>query len=776
MSIRWKLLIACLIMSIVPVTLVGLVVGGYSISTGKASLETQAEAQLISIRDIKKNQIESYFDTINKQVQTLSINLMTVAAIEDFRRAFAAYQQEVGNQSGLKESLASYYQQEFLPEYQRRNGGQQTDVQALLNQLDSNGVALQHALIRANENPLGSKHLLDQPALASAYQQAHSQYHPVFRQFLEQFGYYDIFLVEPENGYIVYSVFKELDFATSLKNGAYANTGIGEAFKRAMAIEQPGQAALTDFAPYLPSYNDPASFIGMPIWQQGKKLGVLIFQMPIDRINSIMTHDQRWQESGLGSSGETYLVGADFTMRSMSRFLIEDPKGYLQLMQEVGLSNSLLTQLANKLTSIGLQPVRTQGTEAAISGKTDFAIFPDYRGVPVLSAYAPLAIPGLQWAIMSEIDEEEAFAPSRALVQDVGWLVAASILGTIVVVALITSWLAGLLTRPINTFTTLISDINAHSDLRQRLPVEGNDEIGQSAKAINNLLVKFQDTLKYLDKTIHTLNDTSGQMENMTGELNHGVAEQLQESQLVATAATQMSQTILSIADNAEQAAKATHEANRLGSEGQRIIHNSVESIGTLAGEVEQVGALISKVAEDSNNISGVLGVIQGIAEQTNLLALNAAIEAARAGEQGRGFAVVADEVRALAQRTQDSTKEIHAMVERLQAGTKDAVAKTQLGRDQARTTVEQAEQMRTALADIIHYISDIARMNAEVAQASAEQQKVAEDISTRIHRINRIAEGNNDASNQTAQTGGRIANLAHELQKYIGQFKGAAD
>ena len=232
---------------------------------------------------------------------------------------------------------------------------------------------------------------------------------------LQPFGLLDIFLVDAASDRIVYSVFKEVDFGTSLLSGPYRETNFARAFEAARVSNAPDFVQLVDFGAYEPSYNAFASFIASPIFDGDVKVGVLVLQMPVDRINDIMTSDRRWREVGLGETGESYLVGEDFTLRSQSRFLIEHRDGYLEMIHTIGMSPSTIDAIARLDSTIGLQRVETEGVEAALAGRTGTRLFDDYRGVPVLSSYRPLDIRDVHWVLMSEIDETEAFSPVRAL-------------------------------------------------------------------------------------------------------------------------------------------------------------------------------------------------------------------------------------------------------------------------------------------------------------------------------------------------------------------------
>ena len=183
--------------------------------------------------------------------------------------------------------------------------------------LDGDAISLQYEYIQNNPNELGSKDLLDQAADGSGYSESHKLYHPIIRNYLEKFGYYDIFLVDIVSGDIVYSVFKEVDYATSLRDGPYASTNLGRAFSEAAKSSWKDSVAFVDYQTYPPSYEAAASFIASPIFDGDKKIGVAIFQMPIGRINDILS-----ERTGLGESGETYAVGSDHLFRNDSRFLL----------------------------------------------------------------------------------------------------------------------------------------------------------------------------------------------------------------------------------------------------------------------------------------------------------------------------------------------------------------------------------------------------------------------------------------------------------------------
>lgn len=319
----------------------------------------------------------------------------------------------------------------------------------------------------------------------AGYSRTHHTYHSHYNEFLKRFGYYDIFLVD-NDGNVVYTVFKELDFATSLTHGPYAASDLAKTFRQANAMTDMNGWAISDFHPYTPSYEAQAGFIASPVMKDGKKYGVLIFQMPISKINALMTSNRKWSDVGLGASGESYLVGADQTLRSDSRFLIEDKPGYLAAIKQAGIDSTTLAEIDARDSGIGLQPVTSPSATSALAGQTGFHIIPDYRNVAVLSSYAPLAFKGLHWAIIAEIDEAEAFAGITALKTDIMISVLIIITVIAVVAIVIAVWGANSMARPITRAVAIAENISK-GRFDNHIQVDRYDEIGALQQALEQM-------------------------------------------------------------------------------------------------------------------------------------------------------------------------------------------------------------------------------------------------------------------------------------------------
>ena len=326
---------------------------------------------------------------------------------------------------------------------------------------------------------------------------------------------------------------------------------------------------------------------------------------------------------------------------------------------------------------------------------------------------------------------------------------------------------------PLNNFFSSMRDINSGSgDLTRRLSHDSKDEVGNIIVEFNAFVENLQVIISDVMRSSKQLNKTSEDMLQVVSQAEKGVLQQQDETMQVATAMNQMSTTVQEVARNAARAAESADQADKETSQSKQVVLQTKQTINLLANEVEKAKQVIHQLELDSDNIGTILDVIRDIADQTNLLALNAAIEAARAGEQGRGFAVVADEVRSLASRTQDSTQQIREMIEKLQRVAANAVVVMETGNAQAQLSVQQAMQAEESLEVVTKAVATINEMNMQIASAAEEQSAVSGEINRNVHNISQVSEDTAQGVQRSAALAGVVADESDQLLTLMSKFR----
>lgn len=392
-----------------------------------------------------------------------------------------------------------------------------------------------------------------------------------------------------------------------------------------------------------------------------------------------------------------------------------------------------------------------------------------------------LPIPNAKpWGVLLEVPEKVLLEPATRLemqMDEMGTRNAAVSLGLGLaagVIGILLIWLTALgVTRPIIGVSAIFQNIaSGEGDLTRRLEYNKQDELGELASWFNRFLDKLQPIIADVKRSVQDARSTADQSALIASQTSDGMQQQYREVDQVATAFQEMSATAQDVAHNAAQAAEAARTADLASTEGMSVIKKTTSSIEQLASEMTVAMQEVEGLADSSEKIGSVLEVIRSIAEQTNLLALNAAIEAARAGEAGRGFAVVADEVRNLAKRTQDSVEEIRQVIEGLQSGTKEVVSTMHSSHRQAQGSVGQVEQAVAALQRISQAVSVITDMNLQIASAAEEQSSVAEEINRNVASIRDVTESISSQAEQSAKISQGLNKLANHQQSLMDQFK----
>lgn len=780
MNIKQKITLGALILSVTPLLIVGAAISITAKNTGKEIVLETIKKNLISVNETKKSEITRYFEQIESQLLSHSHSNLIMNAAQDFTQAFRSLPSATPN---MQSQLNDFYTQQFGQKYNTLNPSARLDFNRLMSPLSSRSLYLQYQYIAKNPNPLGSKELLDSAWDGTEYASVHAKYHPAIRFFLNRFEYYDIFIVNPNSGHIVYSVFKELDFATSLTTGPYKDSGIAKAFQEANQLTSNENVLLTDFEPYTPSYESPAAFIAAPIYtpesllnrnfSKENKIGIIIYQMPIDRINNIMTSNQNWGHVGLGTTGQSLLIGADSTLRSENRLLIEDKQAYREYLAAEKVPADTINTVSRLESSIGRISLDNNLTSLALSGESGFSTFANTSGTQNIAAYSPIQLNGFNWAIITKMHESEAFNGIQALSQKVWGSTLVILISAVVIVTLTSNRFGGRLVLPLQAAALRMKDISeGDGDLTERLDLTSRDEIGDVAKYFNGFVGKIHNIMAGLVPNIESLKAGSDKLSYSSQQSFNQLQHQTSEIEAISQAVSQVVSQVEGVFNSADSVSNASNDAHQEAESAQAIFSKTISAMTDMTDRIEQTSVTINNLEEATKKIGSVLDVIRGIAEQTNLLALNAAIEAARAGEQGRGFAVVADEVRSLASRTQESTQEIEETISTLQSEAAAAVEVMNQSKDSAQVGIEEGQRAGNAIANVTKASETIRTMIDEVRSASENQlrmtQAISENLTNANHATNSVV-NEFDGMNVSVE---QLKTISTELERVVHQFK----
>lgn len=727
MTISRRLMLGALFLTTLSVVSSTGITGWLALNKSSQAIEHSLTRQFQTIAASREDAISQLFDGYRDLLQALAHNRMTQEALYGFVRPFDSYRYEVPYTpaEALRDELQGWYQDRFASHY-RHVTGNTAPIKSWLDSMTYEAQLLQRNYLANHPQGLIEPERLVDAEDGTIYGQQHKKYHTSFRDLCQRFGFNDLMLVDRQSERIVYAVRKGPHLGTSLQQGPFKNSALSGLI--ASLRDKPDELAISRFGPATYRYDQPVIYMAISVSHDtlspDQPTGYLVAEIPADRLSSVTTLAGDWQGLGLGETGQAFLVSPEGKrITTPRREHAEAPVGQLP-------------------------PVRS-----ALAGERGIGTLEDGLGQPQLFAWRPVRLGQQDFALVvqqspsevySELDALRARIWASALVSSTLLLLLASVLGW---------FFARRLSRPLTQLTRQIDQAASELDLTTAFTTDRQDEIGTISRSLSTLFASLRDTLGDVHDATRHAAETAQDNAAISSQCRSEADRQRLEMSALDSAISQTSNALEGIGGELGEVSVAVQEASELAEKGRNQVDSVARNVEALRQQVIQSDASMEDLIQAADSIVAVVDTIQSVAEQTNLLALNAAIEAARAGEHGRGFAVVADEVRRLSASTHEATGEIQALVDRLRQTVASTAEGLKAEQASAQACTEQSRQAEGALGTIYETVIRARQVTDGLQSRSREERQRAGELHRQLETMVSMVEDTDAAISRLADS-----------------------